>query len=109
MGRVDIDGPWCWKKMAMSDFDRVRIKLANFESMTWSAILGSENHEIAVDRLCKTAQDRLGTLKLDDIDVVLSLRVKGAERVIGYRQDGAVYLLWWDPRHEVCPSTLKHT
>jgi len=95
--------------MKATDLFDVLDKLTAFESMTWAAILGTDHHEILVGSLCKEAQDRLATLKLDDLDTVLSLRLTALERVIGYRQDGAVYLLWWDPRHEVCPSNLKYT
>jgi hypothetical protein len=95
--------------MAREDFDRVLAKLQNFESMKWREILGEDHHLIPVERLCKQAQDRLESIRLDDIDEVLSMRVGGLERVIGWRFDGAVYLLWWDPRHEACPSKKKHT
>lgn len=73
--------------------------------MRWSEILGRDSHEMPVERLCTEAQQRLVTLKLDDTDRVLSLRVTGRERVFGVRMDEPVYLLWWDPNHEVCPST----
>jgi hypothetical protein len=105
--RLDNDGPWPWHPMERGDFDRVLKKIQQFESMTWSEILGADHHEISLDRLCEEAQTRLSDLKLDDSDSVLSLRVTGAERLVGIRLDGVVLLLWWDPKHEVCPSKKK--
>ena len=51
----------------------VRGKLSNFETMTWNEILGSRNHFAARDRLCSEARERLETLRMDDIDELLSL------------------------------------
>lgn len=107
--RLEFDGPWSWRKMTLSDFNRVLEKLSNFETMNWADILGARNHSIPVESLCKRAQDRLQEIRLDDVDEVLSLAITGQERVIGWRIDGVVFLLWWDPKHEVCPSTKGNT
>lgn len=102
---IDFGGPWCCKPMGQTDLLRVVEKLRSFETMKWSAIMGHNNHSVPIERLSPEAQDRLMDLKRDEVEEVFSLRITGRERVIGIRQDNVLHLLWWDPKHEVCPST----
>jgi hypothetical protein len=78
--------------------------------MTWAEIKKAkkQNHTIAVKQLCKAARDRVDALRLG-IDDVFSLRVSGAERIIGVRDRQYLKILWWDPDHQVCPAELKNT
>jgi hypothetical protein len=104
---LDFGGPYGWMQMARDDLTRVVDRLRDLETMTWQAILQEGdhwNHAIDTNRLCKKAQDRLVDIKLDDIDSVISLRVGGSERVFGLRFGAVLRLLWWDPKHEVCPG-----
>jgi hypothetical protein len=85
----------------------IRSKLKQFETMTWSDITlkaKHQNHTVAISDLCGRARARLKELKLDDLDVLLSLRLTGRQRVWGIFAEGVMTLLWWDPHHEVCPS-----
>src|SRR5262245_1120734 len=107
--RLDFDGPWCSKAMTQTDLLRVVDRLRHLEKMNWREILGRDHHEIPVESLCREAQERLRTMGIDDIDSVLSIRVTGRERIRGYRLDGVVLLLWWDPDHQACPATLRGT
>ena len=80
--------------------------------MTWDQILvkGKKSHHLVeITKLCKAAQDYLAETSIEDIDEVLSLRLSGTERIWGILDRGVVELLWWDPKHEICPSLLKHT
>ena len=52
---------------------------------------------------------RLRELQQDDSDGLYELRFGGKERVWGIRRDDRFCILWWDPEHMVCPSTLKNT
>jgi hypothetical protein len=81
LGRMELSGPWAWTaaKLTADDFGRVFDRLCQFETMTWKEILqegGKQNHPIEIHRLCKEAQERLVTLKLDDVDSVISLRLE---------------------------------
>lgn len=93
----------------------IRVKLGDFETMTWNeikrtAIKGKKpHHYIAIQKLCVKAQRRLRDIKRDDLPGVFSLRLRGKERVVVILVEGVAELLWWDPRHEVCPSKKKHT
>ncbi len=100
-----------WHRLDRSTIDKVRSRLANLETMTWSRILvegKKQNHPIPVAALTPEAQAWLEAQSLD-LDEVISLRLSGLERIFGYRQAEVLVLLWWDPAHAVCPAPKKHT
>lgn len=104
--------PFGWHTIERHKLDEVRVKLIQFESMTWNQILvvgNKQDHAMEVWKLCKEAQQRLGQIGLGDAATLVSLRLSGKERVWGLRQGSALLLLWWDPEHLVCPSVLKNT
>jgi hypothetical protein len=109
---LEMAAPFGWHKIEFEKLEDVRRKLGNFESMTWNQILvvaNRRNHAVSVDRLCKTAQDRLEEIGQGDVDELVSLRLSGPERVWGIRAGHVLNILWWDPEHAVCPALLKHT
>jgi len=108
LSALDLDGPFGWRRMDPSLLDAVRDRLRSFESMSWDEILGKRHHEIEVGALSAAAQRRLAELRVE-CDAVVSFALDGARRVIGIREGSVCHLLWWDPEHLVCPSTLKHT
>ena len=86
--------------------------LPQIETMKWKEILkrshsGSHQH-YERDLICSEAKKRMIQRELDH-DVLVSLRVKGSERLWGIRQGAVCYLLWWDPEHKVCPVTKSNT
>ena len=105
---VDITGPFAWPK---DDAIKLGIlqKLHSFDSMTWGEIEGHDHHAIPLEKLSKKANEQLQLIKQDDIDEIFSFHFSGKQRIIGIRDRGIVRLLWWDPKHEVCPSVKKHT
>jgi hypothetical protein len=109
---LEVVDPFGWHAIERDKLLEVREKLGQFESRTWNEIVvvaKKNNHAVRRDQLCKEAQDRLRQLKLDDIDELTSLRLSGAERVWGIRDNAIMMVLWWDPDHLVCPSEKKHT
>lgn len=105
---VDLDGPFAWPK-GQDIENNILAKLHQFDSMKWSEIVGSSHHAIGKDSLSKLAKDRLEAIGMDDVDEVFSFHFSGKPRIIGIQDRGVVKLLWWDPEHQVCPSTKKHT
>jgi len=84
--------------------------MAAMETMEWAEIeSGTGSHTIAVGSLSAEARKRLIEIRQDDIDDVFSLRITGAERVFGIRDQWILRILWWDPEHRVCPSFKKGT
>lgn len=102
--------PFGWHQIDQATLHDIREKLAHFESRTWNEILvvsKDRNHTVEVSKLCVEARKRLISMKLDDVEEVVSLRLAGAERVWGLRQKGTLLLLWWDPLHEIYPTPKK--
>ncbi|MCP4214875.1 MAG: hypothetical protein GY765_09470 [bacterium] len=84
--------------------------MKNLESMTWGEIeRKDQSHLIPVAGICSEARKRLDEIKLDDRDILYSLRLTGSERLWGIRDYDSFYLLWWDPNHSVYPVSKKHT
>jgi len=106
---MDLSGPFHWHLEEINIFREIRNKLSQFESMTWHEIEGDKHHFASVSAISKEAQDRLITLKQDDIDQLFSLRLTGTQRVWGIRIGSIFKILWWDPKHLVYPSKKKNT
>ncbi|MFH2067099.1 MAG: hypothetical protein ABIK15_18005 [Pseudomonadota bacterium] len=110
VGIIDLKGPWGWEAIDKSLlFEDILPKIQNFESMLWSEVLGRNNHEIPVNKICKEARKRLAELGFDDFDTLVSLRLTGPQRLWGIRIDNILKILWWDPHHEIYPYLKKHT
>ncbi|HEX2202016.1 MAG TPA: hypothetical protein VHG91_01905 [Longimicrobium sp.] len=107
---TDLGGPWCWSAMTSQEMRDVLTRLGHFESMTWREIDGpGGSHGVPFGNLVKKARDRLVEIHQDDVDEYFSLRITARGRVWGIREEHVLRVLWWDPRHEVCPSPKKHT
>jgi hypothetical protein len=109
---MEFCDPFGWHKLGIEEMHDVRAKLKDFESMTWSQILVAgkhQHHSVSVDDLCSHARKRLVAIGQQDVGEVVSLRLKGTQRVWGILREGIMQVLWWDPDHQVCPSLLKHT
>jgi hypothetical protein len=109
---LESDGPFGWSSIDAATLHSIREHFAKLEDLTWHEILVRDkkrNHTTAVDQLAKPAQDRLRQIKRDDLDALVSIRVTGRQRLFGFRRQNVLYVLWWDPDHQVYPSTLKHT
>lgn len=106
---IDKEGPWRWKQIDGITLEDVLSKMSNFETMKWVEILKQNNHVISISKICPDARKRLETLRQDDVDELISLRLSGKNRVWGIRDRNILKILWWDPEHTVCPSLKRHT
>ena len=80
--------------------------------MRWSDILikaKKQNHSVPLGDLSSSARRRLEEIGLDDRDDLICLRLGSLERIWGFLEQGVFHLVWWDPKHQVCPSAKKHT
>jgi hypothetical protein len=109
--RTDAGGPWAWGLLGGDVLTNVFDRLKNFETMTWAEIEGDRSHLIEVDGIEREAQQRLQAIGQADVPALFSFNIAGKPRVWGIRPPGdrVLYLLWWDPKHEVCRSLKKHT
>lgn len=106
----DLVGPWGKTRISEEEdhlWGQLYTKLKDYETMTWKEILSNRdyNHFVEVGRLDKPARSRLEVLNLDDIESLFRFRLSGKSRVWGIREGRVFKILWWDPEHEVCPST----
>ncbi|MEH3100246.1 hypothetical protein [Sphingomonas adhaesiva] len=108
---IDLDGPYGWKNLTAEVLlCSIIPKLHDFEKMTWGEIDGpTGSHFVDVTAITKDARKRLPQIGILDVDQLFSLRITGKSRIWGIRDVAVLRVLWWDPEHLVCPSTLKHT
>ncbi|OAJ69049.1 hypothetical protein [Gluconobacter cerinus] len=108
--QVDWGGPYCWAAVPAEKILREVIpRLQEFEKKKWGEIQATGSHDIEVENIIKAAQVRLQMIYKDQYDSVYSLRVQGEERIFGVKDKAIFRVLWWDPKHSICPSKLKHT
>ena len=114
--RCDIShDKWSIRKCE-SIYEKIIDKLISYEGQTWMEIIsatggkssGTRSHFINVSDLEKEAQKRIDQLHLH-IDQVLSLRLDARTRLFGVMDNGTMDILWYDPDHEICKSSKKHS
>ena len=88
-------------------------KLRSFEDMSVDRLGYRGTHRISVSDTPVEVRRRLETLNLEDHDYLNSFRLTGSGRLISLQSAdyGADYeiVIWFDPDHEVYPSTKKNT
>ena len=88
-------------------------KLRAFEDMPDDQLGSQGSHRVSVSDTPTEVRKRLKILELDDHDYLKSFRLTGAGRLISLQSAdyGADYeiVIWFDPDHEVYPSTKKNT
>ncbi|MCW2756026.1 MAG: hypothetical protein JWQ32_3437 [Marmoricola sp.] len=110
IGSIDAQHTsWGWVSLDMQTLGYIRTKLAAFETMTWNELQGAKHKFIPVENLSSDAKKRLAEIKRDDVDGLYELRFSGVERLWGTRIGDVMQIVWWDPQHEVCPSSLRNT
>ncbi len=114
--KINLGCKWClsqndWKHWELY----VLPKLRDFEKMTWSEIKsipkatgGTKHHNIEITRLTKEAQSEMQNCNLI-YDEIFSLRLTGVQRIFGILEKGVLDIVWFDDKHEICPSHKKHT
>jgi hypothetical protein len=108
-GQMDMNGPWGWHKFDPQFLQGLLHKIFDSQKLSWQTLLEHGSHLVQVGDLCSKAQRRLIELCKDDCDELYSFRLTGSKRIWGIKDGNILWLLWWDPNHEVCPSHKKHT
>lgn len=68
----------------------------------------TSNHNVPGDDLIKDARSRLGKLQIHE-DEIFSLSLDNKEQLWEILDAGIFRIIWYDPKHEICPSKKKHT
>jgi len=106
---LDTKSEWGWHQVdAQTALGCIHCKLRDFEHMTWLDIERGGSHPVEVSRIIREAQRRLQELRINQ-DPLFSLRLSGRERIWGVRVGNVLSVIWWDPKHAICPSEKKHT
>jgi hypothetical protein len=112
VSEIDWDGPWGWTNASCEQLLRqIAPRLHSLESMTWGEVEGKTgSHFVEVIDLIPEARRRLvEELNKDEQGRLFSVRMTGEARLWGIRDIAILRVLWWDPNHEVCRSSKKHT
>ena len=114
--RVDRTGKFAFDP-SRTDFDHREIidKLISYGSMSWSDLKRqthdkgkSKHHFLKIETLSPEAIDRVRTLlPEEEFDSVFSIALQNVLRVIGVRKDEKFFVMWYDAKHEFCPSHRK--
>lgn len=92
-------------------------KMIDYSNMTWAEVKRqthdqgkSKHHYVQYESLSRDARERLKVKGLEESsDALFSFALDNTLRIIGIREGERFKVLWYDPKHEVCPSTKKHT
>jgi hypothetical protein len=107
---LEMHTPFGWTAINETVAVQIRERLASYESMRWKEfVFGYRSHFIKVSDLSKEAREHLASIEQDDIDSVLSLGIDQMSRIVGILEHNVLKVLWWDPDHQVCPSTKPNT
>jgi hypothetical protein len=112
-GRFDVGGQWCLSKITPDAMQKLLARIRDIETMTITEAFNNRDEpgkDYPIAELpSREARERLVELEYDDEDRISRLRVTSRGRLYGFRRDAQFYALWWDPEHEIYPSTKKHT
>lgn len=102
---IDADFEWNFRSIECDKLWReVLPRLHDLETQTWGEVYGKRDgstHPMPVDRIAKTAQDRLKALGREDYDSIFQINIRGGIRIWGIRDRSVFYLMWFDPNHTV--------
>jgi hypothetical protein len=116
VGRADFRHElWGLSRAEPGEVTAVLQFLSEMETLTWGEIWqqqtggdrrrGPKHKYVPMDHLCGEAQSSLSELQLDDAsDDWFRFRLGNMRRLWGIIEGRIFYPVWWDPRHEVCPS-----
>jgi hypothetical protein len=104
----DNAGRWSWSRIGEPDARKIMQRLKDYEGMTWTAIKqASHCHYVEPSEIHKDAQDRLLFLRKDETNSLFSMSIEGKKRIWGILQEHVLFLLWYDPEHEIYESKKR--
>jgi hypothetical protein len=109
-GLLDRDGPW---KVRPEQWAELVEHLRQFESMRMHEVFAQgeepgKDYDLTDGGFpTRAANQRWQAMNLNDQDRVSRLRHGGPKRVYGLRVGNVFHVIWWDPKHEVWPSSKR--
>lgn len=112
--KIDRNGKFAFD-LSRPDFRHREVlqKLMDYGGMTWADIDGqqhdrgkSKHHYLNPESLSTAARERIKAKGFEeDSDAIYSFAMQNLLRIVGLRQGAEFYVVWYDPKHEFCPST----
>lgn len=110
---LDKAGPFAFD-LCRTDFDHREIleKIIAYSNMTWTEVKRqthddgkSKHHLLETGTLSRDAVDRVYAKKLQEYeDSIFSFAFQNKLRIIGVRTGQMFHAVWFDPKHQFCPS-----
>ena len=121
---ADTSGEWPWgsRQWSKEDWDNfINLNMdrrkkdgdtwGKIKSETYPSKKGNKKKNIHYSRetICKEARDRWEKGETDypfeDFEEIFRFRLGNLKRLYGFIAPGGLFiLLWWDPKHNICPS-----
>lgn len=104
--------------LSREDFNHREVlqKLMDYGNMTWAEIdrqqhdvsRKTKHHYLSRSALSSDAIERIKAKHLeDDEDGIYSFSFQNLLRIIGIREGAEFHIVWYDPKHEFCPSSKR--
>lgn len=112
--KFDFGGPWCLSHPA-GDVVALMQRIKSLESMRPIDIFGTKKSYPGTDYPDieqipnAAALERLGELGFADETRISRIGLGNVPRLYGFRRDPAFYAIFYDPLHQIWPSSQKHT
>lgn len=112
---LDMDGAFAFTYDSTSFQSRIILsKIIEYSRMSWSVIkrmthdnCKSKHHRLPVNELSAEAKKRVRALvSEEDEDAIFSFAFNNKLRIIGLREGRMFHVIWYDPEHKFCPSTM---
>lgn len=70
--------------------------------MTWNMIVMAPREKLGLEKIPRSSiTPGIPQSVSDDVEFFIALRFSERARVIGYREDELLHIVWVDPKHEV--------
>ncbi|MGH8828324.1 MAG: hypothetical protein ACRDVZ_12180 [Jiangellaceae bacterium] len=110
--QVDVGGPWCLTKIEPDHHADLLHRMRAFETMTASEVFHGRD-PVGKHYDMSHCPNQAPTARLaeeyDGRDDVCRLQINGKRRLYGFLTGNDFSIVWWDPEHEIWPSTKRHT
>ena len=99
----DVD--WGWRQVTIDEFfQEILPRLQEYETMTWNDIFGRNScHYWDINNMPTKARNKLKS-KYPQHDTFHQIDLEQPRRLLGWRDRQILFLIWYDPKHTVCPQ-----
>lgn len=97
-----------WGKVKIKHFlKKVVQTLQSYEGLKWREVKQKPHcHPWGLDEIPKECYFRLEERQID-VEELFQIGLGNKPRIIGYKTGSIFYLMWYDPKHEFCPTKAK--